>query len=255
MTTTGNNFDKPSSELQRSPHTPKVRTTEWKRGDDGTPFLADVYMPRARGTPGRRPIALLIHGGGHVMLSRSDVLSRQVQTLLDYGFLPISIDCRLCPEINIRDGAIADVADAPAWVRSSGTEWARLELGRGNIPDPRRVVFVGWSIGGTPALQAKWMAAQRGINPPSVILAFYCPTDYQDECKCPLPVKESCKWSKTLETVEYALKVWTKPNVPEGSDEFCIHPSDIVAGVQEKPVSISKEFWPVSIAPYTTNSQ
>ena len=57
-------------------------------------------------------LALMIHGGGHVMLSRKDVRSKQTQLLLENGRLPVSIDYRLCPEVNINDGPMTDVCDA-----------------------------------------------------------------------------------------------------------------------------------------------
>lgn len=180
---TGDTFNKRSIDTRLSVQAPKVQTIEWKCDIDATRFLADVYTPGCRQVPGRRPIALMIHGGGHVMLSRKDVRPRQVKMLLDYGFLPISIDYRLCPEISIQEGAMVDVADALAWVRSSGSSWSVLDPRFGVIPDPRRVVVVGWSTGGTLALQAGWTAIDRGLEPPSAALAFYCPTDYQDGCK------------------------------------------------------------------------
>lgn len=61
--------------------------------------------------------ALMIHGGGHTMLSRRDIRPRQTQLLLKNGYLPVSVDYRLCPEVNIIDGPMADVLDALQWVR------------------------------------------------------------------------------------------------------------------------------------------
>jgi acetyl esterase/lipase len=61
----------------------------------------------------------MIHGGGHVMLSRKDVRPEQVQWLLRDGFLPISVDYRLCPETNLSSGPIVDVADALVWARET----------------------------------------------------------------------------------------------------------------------------------------
>lgn len=120
----------------------------------------------------------MIHGGGHVMLSRKDVRPNQTQILLDAGFLPISIDYRLCPETSILEGPMTDVRDALQWVR---TVLPSLSLRR---PDIRfagdKVVAVGWSTGGHLAMTLGWTAPAAGIAPPSAILAFYCPTDYED---------------------------------------------------------------------------
>jgi acetyl esterase/lipase len=122
----------------------------------------------------------MIHGGGHIMLSRKDIRQQQTQYLLDNGFLPISIDYRLCPEINIVDGPMTDVCDALSWVRNE------LPLLRLKCPglraDGEKVVVVGWSTGGLLAMTLAWTAAQQNIKPPEAILAFYCPTDYEDPC-------------------------------------------------------------------------
>jgi hypothetical protein len=34
----------------------------------------------------------MIHGGGHIMLSRKDIRAKQTQLLLENGLLPVSID-------------------------------------------------------------------------------------------------------------------------------------------------------------------
>ena len=40
----------------------------------------------------------MIHGGGHVLSTRKDIRDDQTQILLKAGFLPVSVDYRLCPE-------------------------------------------------------------------------------------------------------------------------------------------------------------
>ncbi|KAL8636934.1 MAG: hypothetical protein Q9228_005732, partial [Teloschistes exilis] len=120
----------------------------------------------------------MIHGGGHVMLSRKDVRPRQTQMLIEAGFLPVSIDYRLCPEINLLDGPMHDVRTALHWARNT---LPTLTLERADItPDGDRVVAVGWSTGGHLAMSLAWTASAAGLSPPSAILAFYCPTDYED---------------------------------------------------------------------------
>jgi acetyl esterase/lipase len=129
----------------------------------------------------------MIHGGGHIMLSRKDIRPEQTALLLRSGFLPISVDYRLCPETTLLAGPMADVADALSWAR---TVLPRTQLARPDvIVDPERVVAVGWSTGGHLAMTLGWTTPQ----PPSAILALYCPTDYEDG-------------------------FWTKPNVPDGVD-------------------------------------
>ena len=122
----------------------------------------------------------MIHGGGHVMLSRKDVRAPQTQLLLDAGFLPISVDYRLCPEKSIVEGPMTDVLDALQWIR---TMLPSLSLQRPDIRiNGNEIVSVGWSTGGHLAMTLGWTAPASGIEPPSAILAFYSPTDYEDPC-------------------------------------------------------------------------
>lgn len=113
------------------------------------------------------------------MLSRKDVRPQQTQTLLELGFLPVSVDYRLCPEASLIDGPMGDVCDAFSWAR---TTLPGLQLQRPDIrPRGDQVVAVGWSTGGHLAMTLAWTAPEiHGIQPPEAILAFYCPTDYED---------------------------------------------------------------------------
>ena len=134
----------------------------------------------------------MIHGGGHIMLSRKDIRPEQTAILLKQGFLPISIDYRLCPETTIRGGPMTDVVDALAWAR---TELPKLHLKRRDVRvNGEKVVSVGWSTGGTLAMSLAWTSIPRGVRPPEAILAFYCPTDYEDP-------------------------FWTQRNIPIGSQD------------------------------------
>ena len=120
----------------------------------------------------------MIHGGAHVIFTRKDVRDDQTQMLLQAGFLPVSVDYRLCPEISLSDGPMRDVGDALYWARKV---LPTLALGRPDIrPDGERVVAVGWSSGGQLAMSLGWTAPSLGIRPPDAVLAFYCPTDYED---------------------------------------------------------------------------
>lgn len=75
---------------------------------------------------------------------------------------------------------MVDVCDALKWAR---TELPNIKL-QGDVSiDGERVVVVGWSSGGQLAMSLAWTAPQRGLRPPEAILAFYCPTNYEDECK------------------------------------------------------------------------
>jgi acetyl esterase/lipase len=132
----------------------------------------------------------MIHGGGHIMLSREGIRRDQTQMLLNSGFLAVSIDYRLCPEVTLTEGPMTDAADTLHWIKFALPD---LPLKRSDISiDTTKIVAVGWSTGGHLATTLSWTAITRGIDPPKAILAFYCPLDYEDE-------------------------FWVLPNMPEGA--------------------------------------
>lgn len=120
----------------------------------------------------------MIHGGGHVTLSRRAVRPAQTRHLLQLGFLPVAIDYRLCPEVNLTDGPIADVCDAYVWARTVLPK-ALLASAASLEVDPQRVVAVGWSTGGHLAMSLGWTAEAAGHPAPNAVLSFYAPTDFE----------------------------------------------------------------------------
>ncbi|KAL4757809.1 uncharacterized protein BDW70DRAFT_171009 [Aspergillus foveolatus] len=178
---------------------------------DGIPLFADIYYPPSVSNE-PRPIALMIHGGGHIMLSRKDIRPKQTAHLHSLGFLPVSIDYRLCPETTLTEGPMRDVSDAMAWVRN--TLCSLHLLCPGLTLDPSRVVIVGWSTGGHLAMTTAFTSIERGLSPPDAILAFYCPTDYEDP-------------------------VWTQPNYPENTDVdgLSVMKYNLLEGVRERPIT------------------
>ena len=155
--------------------------------------------------------ALMIHGGGHVMLSRKDVRPQQTKILLEAGFLPVSVDYRLCPETDLLQGPMRDVCSALQWARNT---LPTLRLRRADIhPNGDRVVAVGWSTGGHLAMTLAWTAPALGLAPPDALLAFYCPTDYEDP-------------------------FWTQPNMPRGAGAEAAEVSyDLWEGVRDSPIT------------------
>ncbi|KAF2204385.1 hypothetical protein GQ43DRAFT_387983, partial [Delitschia confertaspora ATCC 74209] len=192
---------------------PVLQETVLVKQESGTELFADIYYPeelRNHNDPSL-PVALMIHGGGHVMLSRKDIRLKQTQTLLAAGFLPISVDYRLCPEMSLREGPMHDVSDALKWARST---LPSLSLKRSDIRvNTDKIVAVGWSTGGHLAMTLAWTSKEKGIEAPNAILAFYCPTDYEDE-------------------------FWRQPNIPEGSVKNGTPEFDynVLEGVYDKPI-------------------
>ncbi|KAK9792202.1 hypothetical protein SCARD494_07250 [Seiridium cardinale] len=142
---------------------------------EGVPIHADVYYPQS--TPSSRmPIALMIHGGGYVTLSRRAVRPEQTRYLLKRGLLPVSIDYRLCPEVNIIDGPMTDVRDAYRWSRDI---LPGIASNAGVLVDRSSIVAIGWSTGGQLAMSLGWTAEYAGLPPPSAVLSFYAPVDFE----------------------------------------------------------------------------
>ncbi|KAG4435794.1 hypothetical protein IFR05_008715 [Cadophora sp. M221] len=128
-----------------------LETVPYKVVDD-LRIEADIYFPLQ---PPSKPmsIALLVHGGGYMTLSRKSIRPHQTQYLLDNNILPISIDYRLCPEIGVVEGPIEDMRDALIWAREQLPALARE---RGVVVDAEKVGVVGWSTGGHLAMTTAW---------------------------------------------------------------------------------------------------
>lgn len=120
----------------------------------------------------------MIHGGGHIMLSRTAIRPYQTLHLLNEGFLPVSLDYRYCPEISIIEGAVRDVCDGLRWVRNELPALAKKE---GFTINAEKIVSIGWSTGGHLAMMLASVASRAGIQPPVGVLAFYPPVDYRHQ--------------------------------------------------------------------------
>ena len=115
------------------------------------------------------------------MLSRKHVPREQISLLLEHGIIPVSIDFRLCPEVDIVNGPLSDARDAVQWARN---ELPHLLLKpRGLSLDGDHVGAIGWSSGGTIALLLGQTLIDQAYRPPDAIVSFYCPTDFEDDCK------------------------------------------------------------------------
>jgi acetyl esterase/lipase len=148
----------------------------------------------------------MIHGGCHIVFSRKHIRPSQTRLLLELGFLPVSLNHRLCPEVKLANDPMVNVCDALKWARNT---LPNLKLQCSGIQiDGERVVVVGWSSGGQLAMSLTWSAPIRGLWPPEAILAFYCSTNYEDECKSP-PVLRT-----TAEVLGLTLRVRVEATHP-----------------------------------------
>lgn len=108
---------------------------------------------------------------------------KHIKILLQRGLLPVSVDYRLCPEVKLAQGPVVDACDALSWTRRT---LPHLQRARSDVHiDAGRVAAVGWSAGGHLAMMASaYSTPARGLLPPDAVLAFYCPTNLEDECTC-----------------------------------------------------------------------
>lgn len=114
-------------------------------------------------------------------LSRKAIRPFQTAFLLAHNVLPVSIDYRLCPEINLIDGPITDVCDAYAWAQ---TGLQAVVRSKGILVDEKKIVMIGWSTGGHLAMTTAWKSMEAGLEPPVAILSFYGPTDFESGGEC-----------------------------------------------------------------------
>lgn len=115
-------------------------------------------------------------------LSKKAIRPAQTSFLLANGILPVSLDYRLCPEVNLIDGPMADVRDAYVWARSpSRTGLQSILHSKGSMieVDKAKVVVIGWSTGGHLAMTTAWTTTEAGMPPPTAILSFYSPSDFE----------------------------------------------------------------------------
>jgi len=97
---------------------------------------ADVYRADDRVV---RPGVVWMHGGALILGSRRGVPRRLLDLCRDEGFVLVSLDYRLAPEVKL-PAIIDDVQDAWAWIRKEGP--TRFHV------DPEKLLAAGGSAGG-----------------------------------------------------------------------------------------------------------
>jgi acetyl esterase/lipase len=119
----------------------------------GVEIAADVY-PADSAQP--RPAVVWIHGGALVMGSRRSVPTRLLDLCRVEGFVLVSMDYRLAPQVKL-PAIVEDVQDGLRWVRQQK-----------NV-DPNRLVVTGGSAGG-------YLTMMTGIcvtPPPTALVAYW----------------------------------------------------------------------------------
>ncbi|KAH7053272.1 Alpha/Beta hydrolase protein [Macrophomina phaseolina] len=151
----------------------------YKQVDDCI-IYADVYVPHQppSGEKRRVPAILAIHGGAFI-LGHSDMVNKdQIADCLSRGWIVISLEHRLCPQVNILEGPITDCRDALAWVHDDknglDAELSKHDSSAGFSVDKDRVMAFGTSSGGAIALALGFSTPR----PPAAILDFYGATNF-----------------------------------------------------------------------------
>ena len=118
---------------------------------------ADVYR-YADEKP--QPVLVWIHGGALLMGSRSGVPPQLLDLCKSDGFVLVSLDYRLAPEVKL-PAIVEDVKDAIAWVRRDGPKLFHC--------NPTRVVVAGGSAGGYLTMMTGCVVEPR----PTALVAYW----------------------------------------------------------------------------------
>jgi acetyl esterase/lipase len=147
--------------LSRAPGTPAAeapagpQTVVYKTVGD-TKIEADVYGADDK----VRPAVVWIHGGALINGNRKGPPAQILDLCGKEGFVLVSIDYRLGPEVKLPEIA-ADVRDALGWLRSEGKKQFHV--------DPERIAVTGGSAGGYLTLLSGTWAAVR----PRALVAYW----------------------------------------------------------------------------------
>lgn len=97
---------------------------------------------------------MAIHGGAFVLGHAGGVSVDQIEDCLERGWIVVAPEHRLCPQVDILRGPIADCRDLLKWIYDGGLdkELNARETTSGYAVDNDRVIAFGTSAGGTLAL-------------------------------------------------------------------------------------------------------
>ena len=118
---------------------------------------ADVYR---HDDEKARPVLVWIHGGALLMGSRTGVPAQLLDLCRSDGFVLVSIDYRLAPEVKL-PAIIEDVKDAISWIRRDGPKLFHC--------DASKLVVAGGSAGGYLTMMTGCVVEPR----PAALVAYW----------------------------------------------------------------------------------
>jgi len=163
-----------------------------------------------------RPVIVFIHGGALMMGDRkmTPKAGSLLQALLDAGYVVVSIDYRLAPQVKL-PAIIDDVRDACNWVRERGPELFRV--------NPDELFVMGQSAGGYLTLMTGFRVQPR----PRALVSFWGYGDIAGEWysrpdpfyrQQPLVTKEEADESGGMKLYLYCRQQGLWPKVLTGHD-------------------------------------
>ncbi|KKY26620.1 putative polyketide synthase [Diplodia seriata] len=121
-----------------------------------TPIPAQIHYSSSSSSSSARPkpVVLVFHAGGFASGSTAMIPPSQIAHLTDtLGVIVVTPAYRLCPQVSLRDGPVADARDCLAWVRRAApgggmaealareTSSVVADVGRGNEPNPPAAIL------------------------------------------------------------------------------------------------------------------
>lgn len=121
-------------------------------------------------------VVIDIHGGGFVLGHSGMVNKDQISDCLQRGWMVLSPNHRLCPQVDLLQGPMQDCRDLLKWIYDGGLQTALTDKLGTDAPlcDLQKVMAFGTSAGGHLALAMGWAVEKK----PRAILDLYAPVGF-----------------------------------------------------------------------------
>lgn len=141
---------------------------------DGSKISTDIYVPSK--PTGKLPCLIDIHGGAFMLGASSMVNKDQISDCLDRNWIVLCPNHRLCPQVNLLQGPMADIRDLLGWIYDGKLDEVLRDTGLEVVVNKEKVMAFGTSSGGHLALSLGYDVPRR----PAAILDMYAPVAFED---------------------------------------------------------------------------